>query len=219
KADRLKLAHGARECIGGAGQLQRDGYIFQCRHGWNEVEGLEHDANVATTETCQRVLVKRADILAGDCHATLVRSFETRHHHQQRRLARSRRADEPDRLAAAYIKRHILEDVNARSPLPEREVDARQGYCRYKGPHSYRGVIHVVSVSAPGWESFGTAAVVIWGIPPTNEDRWVGSYCHSVWRHRRRHNPGHHILTGGRTRHQHRGVWRLAHGWVWSARQ
>ena len=58
----------ALERVGGAGQFQRHRDVFQRRHGRDQVEGLEHDADIAAAEARQRVLVERAEILAGDRH-------------------------------------------------------------------------------------------------------------------------------------------------------
>ena len=46
--------------------------------------------------------------------------FEAGHHHQQRRFAGARRADQADRLAAPYIQLDVLEDMNPGGGLAQR---------------------------------------------------------------------------------------------------
>ena len=46
---------------GDAGELERHRDVLQRRHGRDEVEGLEHDADIAAAEARQRVLVERAE--------------------------------------------------------------------------------------------------------------------------------------------------------------
>ena len=53
-------------------------------------------------------------------------AFETREHHQQGRLAGAGRTDQTDRLTPADIEIDVLEDMNARGTLPERQIDAGQ---------------------------------------------------------------------------------------------
>ena len=89
-----------------------------------QVEGLEHDPDIAAAEAGQRVLVERAERLASDRDRAGVGPLEPGHDHQQRRLAGAGRADEADRLAAAYMKIDVVEDMDAGRAPPEREVDA-----------------------------------------------------------------------------------------------
>ena len=49
-----------------ARQFQRHGDVFQRRHGGDQVEGLEDDADVAAAKACEGVLVERGQVLAGD---------------------------------------------------------------------------------------------------------------------------------------------------------
>ena len=60
----------------------------------------------------------------GDHDRAGVGPLQPRHHHQQRRFARARRADHSDRLAAPYIEVDVFEDVDARRAPAERQVDA-----------------------------------------------------------------------------------------------
>ena len=110
--------------VGDAGQFQRHRHVLQRGHGRDQVERLEHDADMAAAEARQRVLVERAQVLAGDRHRAGVGPLQPGHHHQQRRFARAGRPDQADCLAAAYIQVDVLEDMDAGRPLPEREIDA-----------------------------------------------------------------------------------------------
>ena len=124
--DRDQLALGARECIVRACKLERDGDVLQRRHGGNEVEGLENDADMLAAKARQLVLVELAEVLAGDHHRTDVGAFQPGHHHQERRFARSRRTQECDGFAAPYIEADVSQDVNAGGAAAERQVDAAQ---------------------------------------------------------------------------------------------
>ena len=112
--------------IGDAGELQRHRDVFQRRHGRNQMERLEHDADLAAAKARQRVLVERIEILAGDGDRAAIGPLQPRHHHQQRGLARTRRSDQANRLAAAYIQVDVFENMDAGRPLPERKIDAGQ---------------------------------------------------------------------------------------------
>ena len=71
--------------------------------------------------------------------------LEPGHDHQERGLARARRADQADRLALPYIQRDVLEDVHARGAAAEREVDARKhhgGRDGRTGDGLDRGIVH-----------------------------------------------------------------------------
>ena len=124
KADAGELLARAFLRVGDAGQLQRHRDVFQRRHGRDQVERLEHDADMAAAEARQRVFVERVQIFAGHRDRAGVGALQPGHHHQQRGFARAGRADEANCLAAAYIQVDVFEDMDAGRPLPEREIDA-----------------------------------------------------------------------------------------------
>ena len=64
--DRGQLALGARKSIARAGKFERHGDVLQCRHGRNEVEGLEDDADMASPEAREFVLTERLQVLSGN---------------------------------------------------------------------------------------------------------------------------------------------------------
>ena len=65
------------------------------------------------------------------------------HHHQQRRFAGAGRADQADRLAAAYMQIDVLEDMDARRAPAEREIDPGQRDGRAAVIEAAWGVGHV----------------------------------------------------------------------------
>ena len=56
--DRLQLLRRALRSVGIAGKLERDGDVLERRHGRDQMEGLEDDADLAAAEAGQRVLVE-----------------------------------------------------------------------------------------------------------------------------------------------------------------
>ena len=111
--DRGQFPRGAFIGVGDAGDLQRHRDIFQRRHGRDEVERLEYDADIAAAKARQCVLVEPAEVFACDDDAAGVGPLKSGHHHQQGRFAGAGRADQADRLAAAYIEVDVFEDMNA----------------------------------------------------------------------------------------------------------
>ena len=59
QADGGKLARGALLRVLDAGELERHRDVLQRRHGGDEMERLEHDADIAAAEARQRVLAQR----------------------------------------------------------------------------------------------------------------------------------------------------------------
>jgi hypothetical protein len=81
----LRHRHG----IGNAPELQRHGDIFQGGHGWNEVEGLEDDANGIAAESSKGILILALEQCTCDFKDTGGCSFKSGNQHQQRGFARS----------------------------------------------------------------------------------------------------------------------------------
>ena len=65
----------------------------------------------------------RPQVLAGNDDRAGIGPLQPRHHHQQRRFARARRAEQADGLAAPYIQIDVLQDMNAGGAAAEREID------------------------------------------------------------------------------------------------
>jgi hypothetical protein len=87
--DGVQFLRRARRRIGIAGKLQRHRDVFQRRHGRDQMERLEHDADLAATEAGERVLVEGIERRAVDHHLSAVWTLQPRHHHQQGRLPRT----------------------------------------------------------------------------------------------------------------------------------
>jgi hypothetical protein len=122
--DRRQLVARAAEGLGVAREFQRNGDVLQRRHGRDEVERLKDNSDMAAAKACERVLAKPAEVGAGDHDRAGVGLLEPRHHHQQRRFARARRADQANRLAAPYIQLDVLEDMNPGRGVAKRKIDA-----------------------------------------------------------------------------------------------
>ena len=138
--DRSKLGRGALECIGGAREFERHRDVLQRRHGGDQVERLEHDADMPSAKARERVLVERAQVLAGDMHRAAVRLLQPGRDHQQSRLARPGRPDQANRLAGTYMKADVFENMDPRSVPAEREIDA--GECNRRRTRRNGGVVH-----------------------------------------------------------------------------
>ena len=124
QSDLAELLARAGDGIGRAGKLQRHGDVLQRRHGRDQVEGLEHDADVAAAKARQRILVEAPQVRPGHHDRAAVRPFEAGQDHQQRGLAGAGRADQANRLAAPYIQGDILEDMDPGRGAAERKIDA-----------------------------------------------------------------------------------------------
>ena len=122
-------------------RLDRHGDVLNRGHGGNEMKRLKHNADIAAAEKGERILMERAQRPARDYDRTGIGAFEPGHHHEQRRFARPRGADETDRFARRYIQVEVFEDMNARRAPAEREVDAGKRDRRHR---PRRGVVHVV---------------------------------------------------------------------------
>ncbi len=123
KAHRLQFGIGALEGIISAGEFERYGHVLPRGKRGNEVERLEHDANVPPAELRKLVLGVTRDVLARDVDFTGIRPFEASGGHQQGGLARARGADKAHREAARNIERKLLQDMHARGAGAEAQVD------------------------------------------------------------------------------------------------
>ena len=88
------------------------------------MKGLEHDPDVAAAKARKRVLIEMPEVRVRHHDRAGVRPFEPGEHHQQRRFARARRADQANRLAAPYIQVDVFEDMNPGRGAAERKIDA-----------------------------------------------------------------------------------------------
>jgi hypothetical protein len=109
-----------------ARQLQGERHVLECRHGGNEMEGLEHDADAPASKTGERILVEAGQIRAVHDHPAGIRALQSRHGHEQGGLSGARGTDETHRLALADAERNALQDMHPCGPAPEAQIDIVQ---------------------------------------------------------------------------------------------
>jgi len=78
---------GSLEGVRNQRQFERHGDILERGHRRDEMERLEHDADVAAAEACRRILIEFRKLFARDRDFARCRPLKTRHHHQHGRLA------------------------------------------------------------------------------------------------------------------------------------
>ena len=90
-------------------QLERQQQILLDGQEWDEVEELEHEADVSAPEARARVLVERGEIGAVHEHAARRRAVDTRDQVQERRLPRPAPPDEHGDLTRGDGDRDIAQ--------------------------------------------------------------------------------------------------------------
>src|SRR5437870_12267171 len=100
------------EGVAPTAELERKRDVFERRHCREQMEGLEHDADMVAAEPGQRILVERAEIISVDPHPSCARSLDPAHHHHYRRFPGARGANEAHRLAGGYFERDTAQDVD-----------------------------------------------------------------------------------------------------------
>ena len=78
-----KTRLGHLECVGAAGEFQRQGDVLKGRHGRHKMERLENDADVAAAHEGEGIFVESGEILANDLHLAASGALKARHDHQQ----------------------------------------------------------------------------------------------------------------------------------------
>ncbi len=94
------------------GQFQGQGNIFLCRHGRNQVEGLEDNPHIPATKLCEAVLVERTQILAGDFDPAGTGTFQPRRDREQGGFARTGGSDHGHVLATVHLQAHAAQNVD-----------------------------------------------------------------------------------------------------------
>ena len=97
------------------------------------MEGLEDDADVTPSEACERVLVQRAERVADHRGLAEGRPLETTDDHQQRGLARSRRADYAHRFAGFEIEIDPPEDLDRSRARAQGDAEISERYDGWTG--------------------------------------------------------------------------------------
>src|SRR5438445_5897487 len=136
--------------IGRADELERHRHVLERRHGGDEVERLEYNADIAAAKPRQRILIEAPERLVRHHDRAGVGSFEAGHDHQQGRFPRAGRANHANRLAPSYIEVDVFEDMDPRGAPTERQIDARK---RDRGGRALPsgGVVHGWFPSLAGW--------------------------------------------------------------------
>ena len=141
KPDRGNLALRACECVVRAGKLERHGDVLQRRHGRNQVEGLEDDADILAAETRESSSLSlrrssRRPHRAGVGRSSPVITISSVD------LPEPDGPEQADGFAAPYIEVDVSQDMNAGGAAAERQVDAaqRNGGAAERMP---RSVMHV----------------------------------------------------------------------------
>ena len=93
RARRAAAPTGELEGIGATGELQRQRHVLVRRHGRNEMEALEDDADVVAPQPRPGV-VERPEILAGDLDPARGGALQAARHHHQAGFAGARGADD-----------------------------------------------------------------------------------------------------------------------------
>ena len=126
EAHRAQLGLGAREGVPFARQLQGHGHVLERRHVGDEVEGLEHDADIATPKGGHLVLGQIRDVRAHHLDSARIDALQPREHHQKRRLARARWSHHACRHTARDLQAHPVEHVDGRSARAEVKIGVAQ---------------------------------------------------------------------------------------------
>jgi len=123
KPDLAQRLLGAREGVGTAGKLQRQGDVLQRRHGGDEMETLEDDADALAPQAGQTILVEAGEIGAGNVDLAGGGALEPADDHHQARLAGARRADKCRNLAFREVNIDAAQDVDRSGTTCHVEVD------------------------------------------------------------------------------------------------
>ncbi|ENQ72986.1 hypothetical protein C963_01491 [Brucella melitensis CNGB 1120] len=126
KADSTQFAFGQVKSIPAPCKLQRHGDIFERRHIGNQMEGLEHNADIRSPEGGSLILAHLADRLARNLHDAVIDMFQTGQNHEERGLAGTGRANDTHRLAGCDMKGNALQHMDRGGSVTERQVNVFQ---------------------------------------------------------------------------------------------
>jgi hypothetical protein len=113
-----------------AGELEWKGHVLERRHRRHEMERLEHDADLGAAHERQLVLAEPHEVVAGDAHDAVRRPLEPGEHHQERRLARSRRPDHGHGLAARDVEPDAAQNLDGAGATRQRKPDVLKRHDR-----------------------------------------------------------------------------------------
>ena len=110
QSDFLEQRRGALPRVGDAGDFHRHGHVLVRGQRRNEVEELEHEADLLAAQAREAVFVELRDVDLIDQHLAGRRLVEARDEPEQRRFAAARRPDDGDELTSENLKRERVED-------------------------------------------------------------------------------------------------------------
>jgi len=116
-ADPMTQAHGLEfgqslgEGIANTVKFQRHGDVFQRRHGRQEMEGLQHDANPSTPCHRKRIFIERPIVDTRDTNLTLASLFQPCQNSHQRGFSRSGWPQYRNAGATLYIEINALQNI------------------------------------------------------------------------------------------------------------
>lgn len=126
--NRLELGGGPLERVGTPGQFKRRGDVLQRRHGWNELERLEHHPYLLSAKARELVFVERSNVAIIDEDAPAVGTLQTGERHQKRGFPRTRGSNNSHRLAVRYAQADVLQHMHPRGAASQSEVDVDEFY-------------------------------------------------------------------------------------------
>ena len=100
------------EGVGFARELKRYRDVFQGAHCRNQMKRLEHDSDIRTAKSGERVLVECGKVSAGNCYLAASQSLETGDHHHHGGFAGTRRADHADGFSGGDRQIDSAQDVD-----------------------------------------------------------------------------------------------------------
>ncbi len=123
-----KGAGRALEGIAAIEEFERQGHILNRGHGWDQMKGLEYDADGVATDFGKLVLGRLRKIVTGDENPARGGRLKAYHHHQKRRLSRAARAYQRNGLALGHRKVYASQDFDWPRPAIERERNVLKIY-------------------------------------------------------------------------------------------
>ena len=136
QAHRVKLRLGARACIVHARQFHRRHDVFQRCHRRQQVEGLQHNSDPATSRGGQCILIQRRKVLSGNAQFAAAGTLQPRENRHERALARARRAKQREGLPLRHTEIDPAQDF-------DRRLARAKGECQVRGGDRRLGACHV----------------------------------------------------------------------------
>ena len=136
KADRCQLGFCSCRGSGKAGQFHWRRDIFNCGHGRQEMEGLQHNPDAAPTRGRKAVFIKVGEISSSNRQITAACSFKAGQHRHQRAFARTRWAEQSNDFAMGNVEIDTAQDFDRRIACAEGQSEVpggdrvRRGACR-----------------------------------------------------------------------------------------